>query len=83
MANLPTVNKVDPDYFDNQSDITAHMRSVLLNWLIDVHLKYKLQPQTLFIAIHILDAYLSKVQTGRTRLQLVGIVALWIASKYE
>lgn len=82
MANLPIVNKVDPNYFDNQPDITGHMRSVLLNWLIDVHLKYKLQPQTLFMAIHILDAYLSKVQTGRTRLQLVGIVALWIASKY-
>lgn len=33
----------NPNYFTNQPDITEHMRGVLLNWLIDVHLKYKLQ----------------------------------------
>jgi hypothetical protein len=42
------------------------MRMVLLNWLVDVHLKYKLQPKTLFITIYILDEYLSKVSVKRT-----------------
>lgn len=59
------------------------MRAVLLNWLIDVHLKYKLQPETLFIATQILDAYLSKRVVSRNELQLVGITTLWIAAKYE
>lgn len=53
-----------------------------MNWLVDVHLKYKLQPMTLFINIHIIDSYLEKVIVKRNQLQLVGIAALWIASKY-
>lgn len=30
-----------------------------------------------------MDLYLGKVEVRRNRLQLVGIVALWIAAKYE
>lgn len=66
-----------------QSDITEHMRAVLLNWLIDVHLKYKLQPETLFVAVQLIDGYLSRRVVNRMELQLVGITALWIAAKYE
>lgn len=58
------------------------MRSVLLNWLIDVHLKYKLQPETLFITVYILDSFLERQVLHRTELQLLGITCLWIAAKY-
>ena len=75
--------KVEGNYFVEQPDITEHMRAVLLNWLIDVHLKYKLQPETLFVAVQVLDAYLSRRVVGRAELQLVGITSLWIAAKYE
>lgn len=75
-------SNADSDYFKKQPDITAHMRSMLLNWLVDVHLKYKLQAKTLFIAVHIIDQYLSQAIVKRTHLQLVGIVALWIAAKF-
>lgn len=59
------------------------MRSILLNWLVDVHLKYKLLPQTLFIAVDILDRYLEKRPVQRGKLQLLGITSLWIAAKFE
>jgi cyclin B len=59
------------------------MRVVLFNWLIDVHLKYNLHPQTFFITINIIDSYLSANVVYRNELQLVGITALWIAAKYE
>ena len=75
--------KVDPTYFSLQPDITEHMRAVLLNWMIDVHLKFRLQTSTLFIAVQFIDAYLSQRVIGRQELQLVGITALWIAAKYE
>jgi cyclin B len=55
---------------------------VLVNWLIDVHLKYKLNPQTFFITVNILDQFLEKQVVYRNTLQLVGITSLWIASKY-
>lgn len=73
---------VNYNYFDKQQDITEHMRVVLFNWLIDVHLKYKLHAQTFFIAINIIDQFLSVQSVHRTELQLVGITALWIAAKY-
>lgn len=83
LSDLPQDSNADPEYFKKQPDITAHMRSMLLNWLVDVHLKYKLQPKTLFIGVHIIDQYLSHATVKRTHLQLVGIVALWIAAKFE
>lgn len=45
------------DAFTFQSDITEKMRSVLLDWIVDVHLKFKLLPETLFLTIHIIDMY--------------------------
>lgn len=71
------------DYFQMQTDISCQMRSILLNWLVDVHLKYKLLPQTLFIAVDILDRYLEKRPVQRGKLQLLGITSLWIAAKFE
>merc|ERR1711971_280863 len=59
------------------------MRSVLVNWLVDVHRKFKLEPATWFLAVNILDRYLAKAQIVRKKLQLAGCACLWIASKYH
>ena len=74
---------VDPQYMSNQSDINHRMRAILIDWLIDVHLKYKLVPQTMYIAVNLIDRYLSKNDTTRAKLQLVGVTAMFIACKYE
>jgi len=74
---------VDPNYMSNQSDINHRMRAILIDWLIDVHLKYKLIPQTMYIAVNLIDRYLEKNETKRTKLQLVGVTAMFIACKYE
>jgi cyclin B len=66
-----------------QKDINQKMRSILIDWLVEVHDKFKLQAQTLWLSINILDRYLETVQILRSKLQLVGITALLIASKYE
>ena len=74
---------VNPNYMSNQSDINSRMRAILIDWLIDVHLKYKLLPQTMYIAVNLIDRYLEKNETNRIKLQLVGITAMFIACKYE
>ena len=74
---------VDPKYMSNQSDINHRMRAILIDWLIDVHLKYKLVPQTMYIAVNLIDRYLEKNETNRAKLQLVGVTAMFIACKYE
>ena len=67
----------------NQHDITEKMRSILFDWLIDVHLKFNLRQETLFLCRHLVDGFLTANSIERTKLQLVGITALFIASKYE
>ena len=67
----------------SQKDINSKMRSVLLDWLVDVHYKFKLLPETLFLTVNLIDRYLEKVEINRKRLQLVGVTSMFIASKYE
>jgi len=53
------------------------------NWLVDVHLKFKLLPETLFLTVNLIDRDLNQVPVSRQKLQLVGVDAMLIASKYE
>lgn len=48
-----------------------------------VHLKFKLMPETLFLTTNVMDRYLNTQVVERKNLQLVGMTALLIASKYE
>ena len=59
------------------------MRGILVDWIIEVHLKFKLLPETLFLTVSLIDRYLEKTQIMRTKLQLVAVSAMLIASKYE
>ena len=74
---------VRPVYMEDQSFINERMRSILVDWLVEVHLKFKLVPETLYLTINVIDRYLSKTEVSRPKLQLVGVTALLIASKYE
>ena len=70
-------------YMKRQNDINEKMRAILVDWLIEVHYKFKLNPETLFITVNLIDRYLSKAVVKRQLLQLVGVTAMLIASKYE
>lgn len=59
------------------------MRAILIDWLIEVHLKFKLLPETLFLTVNLIDRFLEKAIIQRTKLQLVGVTSMLIASKYE
>jgi len=59
------------------------MRTILVDWLIDVHLKFKLMPETLFLCVDIIDRYLDQRPVTRQQLQLVGVVGMLLAAKYE
>ena len=59
------------------------MRGILIDWLIDVHLKFKLLPETMFLTVNLIDRFLEKEVIMRNKLQLVGITAMLIACKYE
>lgn len=59
------------------------MRAILIDWLIEVHLKFKLRSETLFITVNLIDRFASKENISKSELQLVGVSAMLIAAKYE
>ncbi|KAK6151349.1 hypothetical protein DH2020_013984 [Rehmannia glutinosa] len=71
------------NYMDAQPEINEKMRAILIDWLVQVHHKFELSPETLYLTINIVDRYLASKTTLRKELQLVGMSAMLIASKYE
>ncbi|CAN6881132.1 unnamed protein product [Brassica oleracea] len=74
---------VPQDYMEQQFDITDKMRAILIDWLIEVHDKFELMNETLYLTVNLIDRFLSKQAVVRKKLQLVGLVALLLACKYE
>ena len=66
-----------------QHDITHGMRSILVDWLVEVSDEFNLNPQTLYQAVSITDRFLSTTSVLRAKLQLVGSTSVYIASKLE
>lgn len=73
----------NPDYMDGQNEITWSMRQTLVDWLLQVHLRWHMLPETLWIAINIVDRFLTRRVVSLVKLQLVGVTAMFIAAKYE
>jgi hypothetical protein len=71
------------DYIEAQVEINSKMRAILADWIIEVHHKFELMPETLYLAMYIVDQYLSLQPVLRRELQLVGVSAMLIACKYE
>jgi hypothetical protein len=68
---------------DLQPEVKWYMRPYLLDFLLEIHQTFRLEPQTLFLAVNIVDKYCSKRVVFKRHYQLVGCTALWLAAKYE
>ena len=62
--------QVAPNYMLIQTDINDKMRAILIDWLVEVHLKFKLMPETLFLTHNLIDRFLSKKVVTRKNLQV-------------
>ncbi|XP_075522040.1 G2/mitotic-specific cyclin S13-7-like [Primulina tabacum] len=71
------------DYMDSQPEINSKIRAILVDWLVEVHRKFELMPESLYLTINIVDRFLSVKTVPRRELQLVGISSMLIACKYE
>ena len=70
-------------YMEMQEDINEQMRAILIDWLVEVHYRFRLKSETLFQTVWIIDTYLSLVQITRAKLQLLGIASLLISCKSQ
>jgi G2/mitotic-specific cyclin 3/4 len=73
----------NPNYMSSQRELTWHMRRILIDWLVQVHSRFHLLPETLFLTVNIIDRFLTLRNVPVSKLQLVGATAIFIASKYE
>ncbi|PIB00988.1 G2/mitotic-specific cyclin-B [Cercospora beticola] len=83
MRETEITTMANPDYMENQGELEWKMRGILVDWLLEVHARFRLLPETLFLAVNIIDRFLSCKVVQLDRLQLVGVTAMFIASKYE
>jgi cyclin A len=68
-------------YIENvQLDITSNMRGTLVDWLVEVADEYKLLPETLHLSVSYIDRFLSLNTVHRSKLQLLGVSSMLIAS---
>jgi hypothetical protein len=52
-------------YIETQVDVNEKMRAILIDWLVEVHLKFKLVPESLYLTVNLIDRYLEKEQVNR------------------
>ncbi|CAF1264206.1 unnamed protein product [Adineta steineri] len=77
-ASRPKLN-----YMRKQTELTWDMRAILIDWLSEVADEYKLYSETLHLAVNFLDRFLSRMSVTKSKFQLIGTTALYLAAKCE
>lgn len=82
MRDLEMKYPIRVNYLESQ-EITGKMRAILIDWLCQVHHRFHLLQETLYLTVAIIDRFLQASPVTRNKLQLVGVTSMLIASKYE
>ncbi|XP_072421130.1 G2/mitotic-specific cyclin-B2 [Chiloscyllium punctatum] len=82
LRHLEMEQAIRPHYLEGQ-EINERMRAILVDWLIQVHSKFRLLQETLYMTLAIMDRFLQSQPVSRKKLQLVAVTAMLLASKYE
>lgn len=73
----------NPDYIHDQRELEWQQRGLLMDWLVEIHSKLHLLPETLYLAVNIVDRFMTLRVVNLDKIQLVGVTALLLAAKYE
>ncbi|KAI3361946.1 hypothetical protein L3Q82_012304, partial [Scortum barcoo] len=80
--SLQVEQNIRPTYLQGQ-EVTGNMRAILIDWLVQVSLKFRLLQETMYMTVGIIDRFLQDHPVPKKQLQLVGVTAMFLASKYE
>ncbi|KAJ2353235.1 B-type cyclin, partial [Coemansia sp. RSA 2618] len=83
MRELEVKLMPDSQYIERQPALSWSTRAILVEWLVQVHQRFNLLPETLYLCINFVDRFLATKEIQINKLQLVGAVCLLLASKYE
>ncbi|ODM98034.1 G2/mitotic-specific cyclin-B3 [Orchesella cincta] len=70
-------------YLEKQVELNKNMRSILVDWMVEVQESFEMNHETLYLAVKLVDLFLGRTLVKRDKLQLVGTTALYIAAKYD
>ncbi|XP_070845017.1 G2/mitotic-specific cyclin-B1 [Chaetodon trifascialis] len=82
LRQLEVEQNVRPTFLQGQ-EVTGNMRAILIDWLVQVSLKFRLLQETMYMTVGIIDRFLQDNPVPKKQLQLVGVTAMFLASKYE
>ncbi|CAI9610778.1 unnamed protein product [Staurois parvus] len=82
LRSLEEAQAVRPNYLQGQ-EVTGNMRAILIDWLVQVQMKFRLLQETMFMTVGIIDRFLQDHPVPKNQLQLVGVTAMFLAAKYE
>lgn len=77
---------IDQHYLEKvqlPTEVKETSRAFLIEWIIDVHRKFRLASETLYLTVHLIDRFLSLQQIKKSQLHILGVTSLLIATKYE
>ncbi|EGO18798.1 hypothetical protein SERLADRAFT_353171, partial [Serpula lacrymans var. lacrymans S7.9] len=83
MKEIELTTMPNPNYMESQKELAWKMRGILTDWLVQVHVRFRLLPETLFLCVNLIDRFLSTRVVSLAKLQLVGITCLFVAAKVE
>lgn len=82
LRQLEAEQSVKPKYLLGR-EVTGNMRAILIDWLVQVQIKFRLLQETMYMTVAIIDRFMQDNCVPKKMLQLVGVTAMFIASKYE
>ncbi|XP_077399211.1 G2/mitotic-specific cyclin-B1 [Vanacampus margaritifer] len=82
LRQLEAEQNVRPSYLNGQ-EVTGNMRAILIDWLVQVAMKFRLLQETMYMTVGLIDRFLQDNPVTKNKLQLVGVSAMFLASKYE
>ncbi|XP_069601468.1 G2/mitotic-specific cyclin-B1 [Ranitomeya imitator] len=82
LMDLEAKQPIKINYLEGQ-EINGNMRAILVDWLVQVHIRFKLLQETMFMTVSLLDRFLQESPVPKKLLQLAGVTALFLACKYE
>lgn len=77
---------VEPDYLSKvqlPTEVKDTSRAFLVEWIIDVHRKFRLSAETLYVTVFLIDRFLSVKAIKKSQLHILGVTSLLVATKYE
>lgn len=70
-------------YHDTNQDITVRARCFMLEWMNDILRVFHLTPEIFHLAVYIMDKSFGLIEMTKTNYQLVLVVSMFIAGKYN